>query len=298
MLPFCPNAIEDEWLPGFLSRWFRQSGFISWQKFLNASIGAHPPFVSESVVQICDLKVNYKLVKANRCVAKEMTILPFVLPLLGTNVLDRIELAFKKSSSCVVSVSNAEIGGGRNSRPRFCTACANEQLSSHGFAVWLRCHNIPGVTACWKHSCLLQHIPALNPKSRIPEVPLSDVNKVDMPQNGELIFARHVRAICLAQFGNIGIFQRAAPWNAAIATRIGHSPKPIFIKEWLLHKFGPHDRAIHLSTGLKSIALATKLAQGSRYGVDRSHSMNEAIWFAEALFDDGIIEFLNMAVSV
>jgi hypothetical protein len=297
MLPFCPNAIDDEWLPGFLSRWFRQSGFISWQKFLCASIGAHPLFLSQSVVQICDLQVNSSLLKTSRCVAKEMTIFPFVLPLLGTNALDRIELAFKKSSSCMISVSNAEIGNGRNSGPRFCPACRNEQLSANGFAVWLRCHNIPGVTACWKHSCLLQHIPASNPKSRLPEVPLSGDRAVGKLQDGELIFARRARAMCLGQFGHVGISQRSAPWNSAIAKRIGHSPKPTCIEEWLQKKFGLHNRAIHLSTGLNSTELASKLSQSSRYGVDRNHSMNETIWFAEALFDDGIIDFLNIAVS-
>lgn len=34
---------------------------------------------------------------------------------------------------------------------RSCPACGDEQLSAHGFRTLLRSHNLPGVTACWKH---------------------------------------------------------------------------------------------------------------------------------------------------
>lgn len=38
-----------------------------------------------------------------------------------------------------------------HSQMRACEECWDEQYAVHGFRTWLRSHNLPGVTACWKH---------------------------------------------------------------------------------------------------------------------------------------------------
>lgn len=91
------------------------------------------------------------------------TLLPYYRPFLNprsakklASLPARLELTTKDLPSC------AE-GSNEITAPRFCPACAREDIGSLGQSYWHRMHQIPGVLVCHKHGTrLIDHCPKCN----------------------------------------------------------------------------------------------------------------------------------------
>jgi len=183
MLTFCPTPFPDETLYSIAARWYALSGYSSTQRFLAAA------FESPVNFDACDLGAHVVLESsAGRLLSgKAVSDCHTLLPFLGRFV----------DFEVVRSVANGgKLYSWRNYLPsdlHYCVSCVAEQQCRHGFAAWLRAHNLPGVSACHLHECRLHRVKKR--EGTLCLVPSESQERLEPAALVEIAFARETNAL-------------------------------------------------------------------------------------------------------
>lgn len=300
MLSFCPEPIEDELLYGLVGRWFIQSGFKSWRKFLIAAFGTRPTLSSREVIVSLALRSAHAEVASTSLAAEQLTVLPFHRPLMkrSTYATFRTAASLKSLASVRVSPITSGATAAKDAYIQFCPFCASEQREKLGFATWLRSHNIPGVDMCLTHRSRLHNrtipvqcasffpVPTTGPKRYEYEFPDDD-----------LLYSRRAFQVCTSNHEPIPIGVRHRVWRCAIQAKYGQRRLDKRHSQLLEEDLMKHPKLLQRIWRCTSDPSPIhRLVEAFTKGLDRTESMREAIVLAEVLFEDGVNGFLRDAV--
>lgn len=148
-LPFFPSGFPDETLGSRVSRYHIRRG----QPTNNATYNElfdRPPFSLTPLIQPHLDKLAVRLpgspVENLRHLQDESTLLPLFRRFFGTQTTKRRIVG---SEIAAIELPRRLVGGSRLTH--LCTQCLSEDEKSQGCRYIHRSHQIPGVTACWKH---------------------------------------------------------------------------------------------------------------------------------------------------
>jgi hypothetical protein len=298
MLAFCPEPIEDEWLYGFVGRWFIQSGFQSWRKFLVAAFGRQADFSSHKVIHCPELRSTIAAVASSSWVAANLTLVPFFRPLLGFKPYS----AFMNAST----PGTRELmrsGQHRGHVQKYhwlasCPFCTKDQIDRNGFTTWLRSHNLPGVYMCLKHRIRLHRIQIIPASNTFVPVPNIYPKRNELKFSDEfLVYSRRSLEVCNGNHAWIPQQRRNEIWRQALKKKYG--------AELEFHQLiASFEKALMNHSELAKRVFSSKFRQlsieqfmNSRILQNSTQNMSAAIVFAEVLFENGINDFLKAATS-
>lgn len=152
-LTFFPNSFPDESLLSRISRYHLLSGNKTISSTYEDLFGKSP-FPLEQIVPTNIEVLAERLPGSQREVLKalllENTLLPLFLPYLGPVKSEQSE---EDSSEVVSHIPRRVVG--MHGEARLCLECVEDDKREFGTPYLHRSHQIPGVSACWKHRKIL-----------------------------------------------------------------------------------------------------------------------------------------------
>ncbi|MBM5573372.1 TniQ family protein [Deefgea sp. CFH1-16] len=148
-LTFFPNSFPDESLLSRISRYHLLAGNKTIRSTYEDLFGKSP-FPLEQIVPTNIEVLAGRILGSQRETLKalllENTLLPLFLPYLGPVKSEQSE----EGSSEVVSHIPRRVVG-MHGEARLCLECVEDDKNEFGVPYLHRSHQIPGVSACWKH---------------------------------------------------------------------------------------------------------------------------------------------------
>lgn len=187
---FFPPTLPDELLYSVLARYHAYSGNESYKN------SARDFFGSKTVCAVTDLPCHlnklsiripgkaispYELLNNN-------TLLPYFKPFLPQERLKQIEeeMLHGDGSSLYMKLGLPANGVKNNKFLRYCHMCVDRDRLRYGIAYWHRAHQLPGVTVCHLHSCLVvnSNIPFASRRNKHEYVSLEEAALPDISTIG------------------------------------------------------------------------------------------------------------------
>lgn len=153
-LPFFPEFLPDETLWSRVSRYHILTGNTGEDTTFRELFGKHE--VLEQIVPAAAIlalasRLPGRLEDITAKLVQENTLLPAFSPFLGHDgpqVEQGIPLGQHYDGLGRIP---KRVVGEYGSAHRLCLSCLREDIALHGTGYWHRCHQVPGVRACWKH---------------------------------------------------------------------------------------------------------------------------------------------------
>lgn len=282
-----------------MGRWFIQSGFKSWRKFLIAAFGTRPALLSKELIVSLALRSTHAEVASTSLAADRLTVLPFHRPLMKRSTYATFCRTASAEALASIRVSTIRSGsaGAKDAYIQFCPFCASEQREKLGFATWLRSHNIPGADFCLTHRSRLHNRTIPVQSASFFPVPTTGPKRYEYEfPDDDLLYTRRAFQVCNAIHEPISIRIRHRVWRRAIQAKYGQcrlEERHSRLLEEDLMKYPKLLQRVWRSTSDPSPI--HRLVGVFTTGLEGTESMREAIILAEVLFEDGINGFLREA---
>lgn len=153
-LPFFPESFPDETLWSRISRYHLLTGNTGEDTTFRELFGkrlALELIVPAAAIQALAPKLSGEVKDTTAMLVRENTLLPAFAPFLGNDGQSvEQEIPVGSHYDGLGRIPKRVVGeyGGSH---RFCPNCLREDIALHGTGFWHRCHQVPGVRACWKH---------------------------------------------------------------------------------------------------------------------------------------------------
>ncbi|MBW3166483.1 TnsD family Tn7-like transposition protein [Ferrimonas balearica] len=177
-----PPPFPDELLLGRLIRHVTASGesagALAQRLFGSARTSIHP-FLTAGLTRLAESSREDAEVLLNR-----QTLVPLFLFYLPSHAERLQALVLGDDGAKALRESQIpSFGSGHSVCLKWCPQCAQHDLQEYGVTYWHRTHQIPGVTACYKHPVLLQRV-ELEGRQRVIAGLLPTCNGYPRPASG------------------------------------------------------------------------------------------------------------------
>lgn len=175
-LPFFPESFPDETLWSRVSRYHLLTGNSGEDTTFRELFGkrlALEQIVPAAAIQALAPKLPGEVKDTTATLVRENTLLPAFAPFLG-NDGQPIEQEIPVGSHYDgLGRFPKRVVGEYGGVHKLCLSCLREDIAFHGTGYWHRCHQVPGVRACWKHrESLVSNCPICRrPVSRLRAFP-------------------------------------------------------------------------------------------------------------------------------
>lgn len=153
-LPFFPESFPNETLWSRVSRYHLLTGNSGEDTTFRELFGkrlALEQIVPAAAIQALASKLSGEVKDTTATLVRENTLLPAFAPFLG-NDGQPIEQEIPVGSHYDgLGRFPKRVVGEYGGVHKLCLSCLREDIAFHGAGYWHRCHQVPGVRACWKH---------------------------------------------------------------------------------------------------------------------------------------------------
>lgn len=187
MLTFFFQRISDETLYSTVAAAFILSGYPSFGKFIRLNFGGKKvdihSLIPESIETLIK-NLGFEKPSTTRAIS-DISLFPYYRPFYPPKVLEKeskIRTTDRKIEEDKANrFQRKHVGINNFHYVRMCVNCVLEQLSCFGRSAWLRTHQLPYVSCCWKHGNLLNTVQIAKSEACLPQhfKPITDHNLVN-----------------------------------------------------------------------------------------------------------------------
>lgn len=294
MLNFAPDLIEDELLGSYAARWRFLSG-LGQKTFCVALAGRQVTFHALNAARFVALESTCGVVDDQNWVEENMTLYPFARLFLGEAINVRHFTPGKELQRSGTGVEELRQRPWGTLTLKHCPECARENRLDDGVAAWRRTHNLPGVTACLKHSLKLIEV-SHDPKSlRVLRVQ-PDAEPHSEASLSELWFAEMARDLLVANLPVVYREQFKRSLHAGLVRTFGRMEEKKMQSAILRALEDEFDQDLLRIVGAGTVSARMAIA---RILEDDTKPLNPAhvILLAKLTHEGGVVELFREALT-